>query len=65
MKEEDRDEGGGRHGDHHIVFQRPAADPKDRLNDNGEDRAFQPEEHALDRGDVTEDNVDVTERQNG
>lgn len=65
MKEEDRDEGGGRHGDHHIVFQRPAADPKDRLNDNGEDRAFQPEEHTLDRGDVAEYNVDVTERQNG
>ncbi len=59
VKEEDRHECCRREGDHRPVLERPAADPEDRLDNDGEHGAFQAEEHALDGGHVAEQYVNV------
>src|SRR5262249_62060474 len=47
-EEENPDEGRRREYDHHGILERPPADAHDRLEHDGQDRGFEPEEQRLD-----------------
>src|SRR5438132_8994156 len=53
-EEKDRDEGNDREPHHDVVLQRPPADPRYRLEDDGEHRGLEPEEGGLDDADMAE-----------
>ena len=65
VEKEDRDKGDGGQRDHQPVAQRALADADHGMDDDGEHRGLQPEEHRLDEADIAIGRVDVAQPHDG
>ncbi len=59
-----REERCGRERHHRAIFEHSLADPQHRLEDDGDHRAFQPEQHARHQRGLAEPHVREAQRQN-